>query len=283
MSSSESSTDKDECETDVTAEKKLGCSHYQRKCSLIANCCKKVYICRVCHDEAENHQMNRHEVQEIKCLLCEKQQQVSGTCIECGTQFARYFCRICNLFDDIDKAQFHCDDCGICRVGGRQNYFHCSKCDVCLHNELRNAHKCIEKVSHNNCPVCLEDLHTSRIAAHIPPCGHLLHRHCFREMLKTGNYACPLCAESMVDMKGAWDGLDEEIKNTPMPEEYRNYYVIALCRDCHQESRVVFHVLGLKCQHCGSYNTCRTGEFVDHSGDTKPMPSTPTGSASGQD
>lgn len=35
--------------------------------------------------------------------------------------------------------------------------------------------QCIEKSSHSNCPVCLEDLHTSRIAAHIPPCGHLIH------------------------------------------------------------------------------------------------------------
>jgi RING finger/CHY zinc finger protein 1 len=27
--------------------------------------------------------------------------------------------------DDISKEQFHCDLCGICRVGGRQNFFHC--------------------------------------------------------------------------------------------------------------------------------------------------------------
>ena len=25
-----------------------------------------------------------------------------------------------------------------------------------------------------------------------------------------------------------------------------------------QESKVKFHVIGLKCQECGSYNTCRT-------------------------
>ena len=27
-----------------------------------------------------------------------------------------------------------------------------------------------------------------------------------------------------------------------------------------QESKVKFHVIGLKCQECGSYNTCRTAE-----------------------
>lgn len=62
------------------------------------------------------------------------------------------------------------------------------------------------------------------------------------------NYACPLCAESMVDMKGAWEGLDEEIKNTPMPEEYRNYYVTALCRDCHKVHRL--HTTSYKIQCC---------------------------------
>lgn len=27
-----------------------------------------------------------------------------------------------------------------------------------------------------------------------------------------------------------------------------------------QESNIIFHVLGLKCQLCGSYNTCRAAE-----------------------
>ncbi len=27
--------------------------------------------------------------------------------------------------DDTTKEQFHCDDCGICRVGGRSKFFHC--------------------------------------------------------------------------------------------------------------------------------------------------------------
>ena len=31
-----------------------------------------------------------------------------------------------------------------------------------------------------------------------------------------------------------------------------------------QESRTLFHVIGLKCQHCGSYNTCRTAEPDPH-------------------
>ncbi|KAH3694091.1 hypothetical protein DPMN_081530 [Dreissena polymorpha] len=27
-----------------------------------------------------------------------------------------------------------------------------------------------------------------------------------------------------------------------------------------QENKVLFHVIGLKCPKCGSYNTCRSGE-----------------------
>lgn len=30
--------------------------------------------------------------------------------------------------------------------------------------------------------------------------------------------------------------------------------------DLSQESKVLFHVIGLKCQECGSYNTCRTAD-----------------------
>lgn len=42
-----------------------------------------------------------------------------------------------------------------------------------------------------------------------------------------------------------------------------------------QESKVLFHVIGLKCQHCGSYNTCRTEDP-----DSK-MNGTPSGGAEG--
>uniref|UniRef100_A0A8W8N2T0 RING finger and CHY zinc finger domain-containing protein 1 n=1 Tax=Magallana gigas TaxID=29159 RepID=A0A8W8N2T0_MAGGI len=239
---------------------KYGCEHYKRKCALIAPCCNKTYTCRVCHDDKENHELTRKKVMQVHCLTCKRVQQVQGSCEECGTKFGNYFCEICRLYDDEDKQQFHCDGCGLCRVGGRENFYHCDVCDVCLSISMKDNHKCIEKSSHSNCPVCLEDLHTSRIAAHIPPCGHLIHYKCFKDMLKTGNYACPICGQSMLDMKEVWQNVDEEVSQCPMPEEYQNYYVQILCKDCHEESRVLFHVLGLKCQQCGSYNTCRTQE-----------------------
>ncbi|KAL5022067.1 hypothetical protein ScPMuIL_001222 [Solemya velum] len=245
----------------------MGCEHYKRKCHLIAPCCGKEVSCRVCHDESENHELIRNDVKKVKCLKCNEIQEVRQNCIKCNTLFGKYFCQLCCLYDDVDKKQFHCDSCGICRVGGRNNFFHCETCDVCLASDLKNNHKCIERTSHSNCPVCLEYLHTSRTPLCKPDCGHFIHRDCFSQMLKTGNYACAVCGVSMVDMNNVWHQLDEEVSATKMPVEYRNTYVQILCKDCHKESRVLFHVIGMKCTSCGSYNTCRTGGDDDFDSD----------------
>ncbi|VDI18316.1 RING finger and CHY zinc finger domain-containing protein 1 [Mytilus galloprovincialis] len=226
----------------------LGCQHYKRKCKLLAPCCNRDYFCRICHDEKENHVLDRHSVKKVVCAKCEEVQEKHEKCTKCDIVFGKYFCSFCSLFDDEDKKQFHCQGCGLCRVGGRENFFHCETCDMCLALDLKDQHKCIVKSSRSNCAVCLEDLHTSRIEAHIPQCGHLIH----------SNYACPICGESMLNMKEIWENLDEEVANCQMPDEYKDYHIQILCRDCHKESNVVFHVLGSKCSECGSYNTCRT-------------------------
>lgn len=63
----------------------------------------------------------------------------------------------------------------------------------------------------------------------------------------------------MVDMRDQWRHMDEMVAMTPMPQEYRDFRVEILCADCHERSSCVFHVVGLKCGACGSYNTARTG------------------------
>lgn len=123
---------------------------------------------------------------------------------------------------------------------------------------LRGKHKCIENVSRQNCPICLEDIHTSRVVAHVLPCGHLLHRTCYEEMLKEG-YRCPLCMHSALDMTRYWRQLDNEVAQTPMPSEYQNVTVDILCNDCNGRSTVQFHILGMKCKNCDSYNTAQAG------------------------
>ena len=42
-----------------------------------------------------------------------------------------------------EKQIFHCDGCGICRVGGRENFFHCDVCNCCLALFQKNNHVCI--------------------------------------------------------------------------------------------------------------------------------------------
>lgn len=55
---------------------------------------------------------------------------------------SQYTCLVCNLFDDEDKDQYHCDGCGICRIGGRTNFFHCEVCNMCLPLQLKtNGHR----------------------------------------------------------------------------------------------------------------------------------------------
>ena len=58
-------------------------------------------------------------------------------------------------------------------------------------------------------------------------------------------------------MRQHWEVLDLEVQRTPMPPEYRGQRVAVLCNDCHEESTADFHVIGLKCGECGSYNTRR--------------------------
>jgi RING finger/CHY zinc finger protein 1 len=62
-------------------------------------------------------------------------------------------------------------------------------------------------------------------------------------MMCFSNYGCPICGEAMVDMHSVWGQLDEEVANCPMPEEYKDYYVQILCKDCH---KVMYIKLSLK-------------------------------------
>uniref|UniRef100_A0A8C0LSC6 Ring finger and CHY zinc finger domain containing 1 n=1 Tax=Canis lupus dingo TaxID=286419 RepID=A0A8C0LSC6_CANLU len=85
-----------------------GCEHYDRGCLLKAPCCDKLYTCRLCHDNNEDHQLDGFKVKEVQCINCEKIQHAQQTCEECSTLFGEYYCSICHLFDQ-DKKQYHCE------------------------------------------------------------------------------------------------------------------------------------------------------------------------------
>ena len=112
----------------------------------------------------KNHQFNRKAVTHVKCLRCGLEQPKGKTCSGCQKDFAVYFCDVCNLYDDLGdkKGIYHCDKCGICRVGGKDNLYHCDSCGCCMNKTMENNHKCMNKRIDYDCPVCFADLHTSR-------------------------------------------------------------------------------------------------------------------------
>lgn len=106
----------------------LGCVHYRRNIKLQCAACEKWYTCRLCHDEVEEHILPRQMTKHMLCMLCGHAQKASDTCVNCGECAAQYYCNICKLWsDDVNKPIYHCDDCGICRVGHGldKDFFHC--------------------------------------------------------------------------------------------------------------------------------------------------------------
>jgi RING finger and CHY zinc finger domain-containing protein 1 len=243
-------------------ENKDGCTHYRRNCKLVAPCCNTAYTCRLCHDFEKHdmncnyktkHKLDRFSVKEVVCLECDFLQPVSQNCSNCQTCFGTYFCSICNLFDNTDKGQYHCYKCGFCRVGGQENFIHCDTCNMCISKNTIDTHKCIT-VKESLCPICMMDMFTSTIKITPLICGHYMHIECLCEYLKS-NYKCPLCMQSIVETSKLNLFLDQEIQEIPMPQEYANNKCDILCNDCHEKTSTNFHVVGLKCQGCGGYNT----------------------------
>ncbi|KAG5238030.1 hypothetical protein OIU76_014539 [Salix suchowensis] len=245
-----------------------GCSHYRRRCKIRAPCCNEIFDCRHCHNDVKNgletnpldrHDIPRHEVTKVICSLCDTEQDVQQDCINCGVCMGKYYCSKCKFFDDdVSKNQYHCDECGICRTGGKENFFHCNKCGCCYSMLMKDAHRCIERAMHHNCPVCFEFLFDTMRDITVLPCGHTIHLECLREMEQHCRYSCPVCSKSICDMTGLWKKLDEEISATPMPETYQNKMAWILCNDCGANSRVQFHIVANKCLSCNSYNTRQT-------------------------
>eukprot|EP00037_Helgoeca_nana_P027079 m.308106 g.308106 ORF g.308106 m.308106 type:complete len:396 (-) comp27400_c1_seq1:1532-2719(-) len=213
-----------------------GCTHYERGCALISGCCKAEYGCRMCHDEDDttkcDERFDRTRVTTIVCLQCRATQPPANECTSCGSDFGVYCCLKCRMFSDVDEGQFHCDGCGICRKGGQENFVHCDGCGMCLGKHVIAKHKCRQDTLKRDCPICLEHLFESVHDLFVPPmCGHVMHMECFRGLLGT-SYKCPICTKSLVDMNEAFAQRRQEIAETPMPVEYREWWVTALCSDC---------------------------------------------------
>jgi len=117
---------------DAEPTQSLGCAHYRRNVKMQCSICNRWYTCRFCHDNVENHSLNRQETKNMLCMLCGCAQKAGEVCIGCGVRAAWYYCGVCKLWDDdASKSIYHCDECGICRVGRGlgKDYMHCKVCD----------------------------------------------------------------------------------------------------------------------------------------------------------
>lgn len=125
--------DGEDLETEEFEEARLGCEHYKRNVKLQCYTCKKWYTCRFCHDEVENHHLIRQKTENMLCMLCGHAQSASQWCEACDEQAAQYYCSVCKLWDNDGKKNiYHCNDCGICRIGQGlgKDFFHCKVCII---------------------------------------------------------------------------------------------------------------------------------------------------------
>lgn len=259
-----------------------GCSHYQRNCWIKAACCGKYYPCRRCHDEHEDHEIDRHATQIIACVVCgDDTQPVAECCRTCGIRFARYFCKPCRFFDDSpDKSAYHCEYCGICRVGkglGKDN-IHCSACNMCVPIEAKHSHPCRERNLDSNCPICGQYLATSTDQTIFLLCSHPMHVNCLKKHMER-SYTCPVCSKCIPErekMEEWYRQIDKRLEKHVMPEEYANRVSRILCNDCGEKTTARFHFQFHKCGNCNGYNTRVLAHF-----DVAPHELPPRSEASG--
>jgi len=230
----------------------------QKKSLDVSPCCGRRYPCRMCHDQVEDHKINRFAVREMYCMACDTLQEISQTCSTCNTSH-HYFCGVCKFLDDDDtKEIYHCNQCGFCRIGPKEKNYHCNECGACF--PITNQHqKHVDQRFHSECPVCREMMHTSTRSSFMPdPCGHAIHVHCANGILKNDFIPkCPICSKTydMIDKEQLWNYLRLEVVSMPMPFEYRAWTCNVLCSDCEIYSTVPFHIIGHECGNCRGFNT----------------------------
>jgi hypothetical protein len=240
------------------------CTHYDRKCWLKPKCCtredepsaSKYYPCRRCHDENEDHAIDRHATEFVACTVCGAEDQPVGAhCGHCGVRFASYYCGVCRFYDDDStKDIYHCVKCGICRVGREEENYHCDKCNSCVPRDVADTHPCMERSLESACPVCRVYMATSTEQVVFMRCGHAMHAKCFEQYTEQ-SYTCPLCSKSLTNMERWYRALDVRIASEIMPPPYSTKRTNVLCHDCDERSTVKFHFRFHKCGRCAGYNT----------------------------
>jgi len=246
----------------------LGCPHYARSCKLRHPTSGRLYTCRLCCEQTrematndKDDALDRYEVSEVLCMRCNALQPAGKACVNpscqwVGKPFARYSCNICNFYDDSpNKSIYHCPFCNVCRTGKGLgiDYRHCMRCNACV--SIKDEHHCIPQRLQGNCPICHESMFQSTEPLRGLKCGHVMHLSCFSMYMRGHTYTCPLCMKSADDMSEYFALLDSAVRMQPMPPAYAATTSNIYCQDCCKMGNVNYHFVGLKCNHCGSYNT----------------------------
>ena len=246
----------------------LGCPHYARAVKLRHPSSGRLYTCRLCCEQErempmkdQDSNLDRYNVTEVLCMPCGALQPAGEKCrnpkCEFSDQpFAKYFCKICNLYDDNpDKNIYHCPFCNVCRAGKGLgiDFRHCMRCNACV--PLSEDHQCIPQRLQGNCPICHESVFQSTQPLRGLKCGHVMHLSCFLQYRRGNAYTCPLCKKSAEDMSEYFALLDAAVRMQPMPAAYAEVMSNIYCQDCCKSGPVSYHFVGCKCAHCGSYNT----------------------------
>ena len=236
------------------------CTHYENNIQVYAKCCNKYYDCHLCHNEENNHKFNRYSLNKIKCTDCSTENNLGNTCIECKVTFAKNHCNVCNIWCSKLNNMYHCNDCGICRMGKKEDFFHCNKCNMCLSVNCKDSHNCGNISMDEDCPICLDKIFNSGKDIILLKCSHLIHDLCLKAHIKSCDQndkiaGCTLCKKSVVKFSSYESKFDKYIQNYPMPDHYKNWTTDILCNDCCVKSNVKYHSKHHKCIGCKSYNT----------------------------
>jgi len=189
---------------------KLGCKHYARTCKLRHPVTGQIFNCRLCCEEVREANgyndelpvLDRHEVTEILCMRCNTLQPAGPKCISescsANPRFAKYSCKICNLYDDANIEIYHCPYCNVCRKGQGLgiDFRHCMRCNACISIPDYDDHVCIPQRLQGHCPICRESLFESTAPLRGLSCGHVMHLSCFKLYVlscRFGKITCPYC------------------------------------------------------------------------------------------
>lgn len=86
----------------------LGCQHYQRGAKMLCPECHQFFTCRLCHDAACTHSIDRYKVEYMACMYCFRiqvvlnpnynVQKVAQSCKYCGKVLGYYYCNVCHFW-----------------------------------------------------------------------------------------------------------------------------------------------------------------------------------------